>query len=200
MNRILIAAILFCACAYASAEDIHDKQWKAHLQRVKTIGVKKLTALAEKGDAKAQFPLGDMYASGSLGKNDLVLKEAVKWYRKSAEQGFAPAQYKLGVMYRNGLGVPKNKKEGLKRYLKAAELGYARAQFFLGTRYEFGEGVLRDDATAYAWYKIAAANGSEMGKEHKPKLAKDMTPEQIAKAEALVKEMIKKNPKLIQKK
>ncbi|MDP7010454.1 MAG: hypothetical protein QF685_03665 [Verrucomicrobiota bacterium] len=39
-----------------------------------------------------------------------------------------------------------------------------------------------------------------MGKEHKPKLAKDMTAEQITKAEALVKEMIKKNPKLLKKK
>ena len=186
-----LIALLVCLCLPLAGAD-KDKPLPKDF--------KSLKALAEKGDAKAQFLLGDMYASGSLGKNDLVIKEAVKWYRKSAEQGYAPAQYKLGVMYRYGAGVPKNNKQELKWYRKSAEQGYARAQFFLGTRYEFGEGVLEDDATAYAWYKIAAANGSEMGKEHKPKLAKDMTAEQIAKAEALVKEMIKKNPKLLNKK
>jgi hypothetical protein len=36
-------------------------------------------------------------------------------------------------------------------------------------------------------------------KENKASCAKEMTPAQIAKAEALVKEMVKKNPKLINK-
>ena len=188
MKPTFIAVLTLCFCLPLVGADKEKELPK---------DFKSLKALAEKGDAKAQFLLGDMYASGSLGKNDLVIKEAVKWYRKSDEQGYAPAQYKLGVMYRYGAGVPKNNKQKLKWYRKSAEQGYARAQFFLGTRYEFGEGVLEDDATAYAWYKIAAANGSEMGKEHKPKFAKDMTAEQIAKAEALVKKMIKKNPKLL---
>ena len=152
MKPTFIAVLTLCFCLPLVGADKEKELPK---------DFKSLKALAEKGDAKAQFLLGDMYASGSLGKNDLVIKEAVKWYRKSAEQG------------------------------------YARAQFFLGTRYEFGEGVLEDDATAYAWYKIAAANGFADAKINKSILAKELTPDQIAKAEALTKEMIKKNPKLI---
>ena len=65
--------------------------------------------------------------------------------------------------------------------------------------YANGEGVLKDDVTAYAWVNIAAANG-HVNAEANHILAKRMTPDQIAKAESLVKEMIEKNPRLIQKK
>ncbi|SVA59290.1 uncharacterized protein METZ01_LOCUS112144, partial [marine metagenome] len=60
------------------------------------------------------------------------------------------------------------------------------------------EGVPKDIVTAYAWVNIAAANGQENGKKLRDLIAKKMTPEQIAKAEALAKEMVKKNPKLIE--
>ncbi|MEC8928028.1 MAG: hypothetical protein VX705_02335, partial [Verrucomicrobiota bacterium] len=75
----------------------------------------------------------------------------------------------------------------------------ASAQFNLGVMYYKGEGVLQDYATAYAWWNIAAANGDEDAKKNKGIVAKKMTTEQIAEAEALVKEMLKKNPKLLNK-
>jgi len=67
----------------------------------------KLTALAEQGDANAQFELGSKYLLelDGLPKNDL---EAMKWYRKSAEQGNAMAGNMLSAMYKNGYGVPKD--------------------------------------------------------------------------------------------
>ena len=58
---------------------------------------------ADQGNAKAQFALGFMYASGrSVTQDD---KEAVKWYRLSADQGNAKAQFALGFMYASGRGV-----------------------------------------------------------------------------------------------
>ena len=85
--------------------------------------------------------------------------------------------------------------------LKAlAEKGDARAQHNLGTEYAKGEGVLEDYVTAYAWLHIAAANGIADANKAKLSLRTNMTPDQIANAEALAKEMVKKNPKLIQKK
>ena len=66
--------------------------------------------------------------------------------------------------------------------------------------YSEGEGVPRSLMTAYAWVNIAAANGDANAKKYKTLTAKKMTPDQIAKAEELVKEMVKKNPKLIMKK
>ena len=66
--------------------------------------------------------------------------------------------------------------------------------------YAEGRVLIEDNVTAYAWCNIAAANGDANGKIWKPKIAKKMTPEQIAKAEALAKEMVQKNPKLLNKK
>ena len=78
-----------------------------------------------------------------------------------------------------------------------AEKGDADAQNQLGSLYYLGEGVLENYVTSYAWYNITAANGDEIPKKNKGIIAKKMPPEQIAKAQELSREMVKKNPKLI---
>ena len=95
--------------------------------------------------------------------------------------------------------MPEDDDEAGKWFRKAADQGHAHAQYFLGSMYYGGKGVLKDYLTAYAWFNIAAANGHYTAKPTKVIVAKEMTPEQIAKAEALAKEMIKKNPKLLKK-
>ena len=95
-------------------------------------------------------------------------------------------------MYASGQGVEKDSKEAVKWFQKAADQGNARAQYVLGFMYAEGRGLMEDNVTAYAWCNIAAANGDANGKIWKPKIAKEMTPEQIAKAEALAKEMVKR--------
>ena len=124
-------------------------------------------------------------------------KEAVKWFRKAAEQGHAQAQNNLGDMYRTGEGVPMDSKEAVKWFRKAAEQGEAQAQRNLGVMYDSGVGVLQNFVTAYAWINIAVANGNSTAEEYKPLIEKKMTAEQIAEAEELFIEMVKKNPKLI---
>ena len=125
----------------------------------------------------------------------------MKWNRKAAAQGHVMAQIYLRVMYQSGqYGVEKDAKEGFKWGLKAAEQGDRYSQSEIMRLYDKGIGVLQDYVTAYAWAIIVEANGSESAKSFKSRLAKKMTPEEITKAEALSKEMIKKNPKLLQKK
>ena len=101
-------------------------------------------------------------------------------------------------MYRKGKGVAEDDHEAVMWFREAAGQGDAYAQYFLGLMYADGEGVPKDDVTAHAWWSIAA-NGFEQVKGVKDLRAQTMTPEQIAKAEELAKEMIKKNPKLLQK-
>ncbi len=48
--------------------------------------------LAEQGDAKAQFMLGNMYRKGLGVPQDHA--RAARWYRKAAEQGVAKAQFR----------------------------------------------------------------------------------------------------------
>jgi TPR repeat protein len=103
-------------------------------------------------------------------------------------------------MYQNEMGLEKDLAKAVELYTKSAEQGFAQAQYILGALFHNGEGVPRDPVTSYAWTIISADNGDEQAKRFKPNNAKRMTTEQIAEAEALAKEMIKKNPKLIKKK
>ena len=80
-----------------------------------------------------------------------------------------------------------------------AEAGDVIAQTNLGLMYGTGQGVGENNVTAYAWWDIAATNGDQNAKNNKSIVAKKMTPAQITKAGEFVKEMVKNNPKLINK-
>jgi len=159
--------------------------------------VKWFEKAANQGVADAQNNLGIMYAEGLGVEQDF--KEAVRWYQKAADQEDLLAQTNLGGMYAEGLGVEQDFKEAVKWFEKAADQGAAMAQNNLGGMYEKGLGVEENYVTAYTWVSIATFNGFEIAKEITSIIAKEMTPAQIAEAEALAKEMIKKNPKLITK-
>jgi TPR repeat protein len=152
---------------------------------------------ADQGNVGAQNNLGSMYNLGEGVEQDF--KEAVKWYQKAADQGDAIAQDNLGGMYVRGQGVLEDDKEAVKWYQKSANQGYAMAQNNLGAMYVNGKGVEQNYVTAYAWFNMAAANGEKLGEKNKGILAGKVTPEQIAKAQELSKEMVKKNPKLLNK-
>lgn len=62
--------------------------------------------LAEKGDARAQYNLGLLYASGLGVTHDY--QAALKWHRQAAQQGHFGAQGELGQMYAKGDGVPQD--------------------------------------------------------------------------------------------
>ena len=98
----------------------------------------------------------------------------------------------LGNRYSKGEGVEQDFKEAVKWYRKAADQGYAYAQNNLGFRYYKGEGVPKSIVNSYVWWNIAAANGQQNAKNNKSTFTKEMTPAQIAKAEALAKEMVQK--------
>lgn len=62
--------------------------------------------LAEKGDPRAQYNLGLLYASGLGVTHDF--QAALKWHRLAAGQGHAGAQNALAQMYAKGHGVPQD--------------------------------------------------------------------------------------------
>ncbi len=58
--------------------------------------------------------------------------------------------------------------------------------------YTYGEGApLGNDSEAYAWFRLAADAGDESAKDLLVELAKCMTPEQIARAQARSTELHK---------
>ena len=98
-------------------------------------------------------------------------------------------------MYDNGEGVIEDDKEAVKWYRLAAEQGDAVAQSNLAVMYATGQGVIQDNVYAHMWCNIAASNGSENAKKGKDILAKQMTPQDISKAQDLARECVKKNYK-----
>ena len=120
-------------------------------------------------------------------------KTALAEWTPLAEQGNASAQFNLGLMYSNGWGVPENDKTAVKWYTLAAEQGYARAQFNLGTMYANGRGVPENHKTAVKWYTLASYNGSEVARENKDAVAKQMTPADISAAQDMSSRCLENN-------
>jgi TPR repeat protein len=130
--------------------------------------------------------------------SDLATPPPFAETKAKAEAGDADAQFNLGVMYYQGLGVEQDLKEAVKWFQKTANQGNANAQHNLGVMYANGKGVEQNYVTAYAWESIAATNGDNIDPRFKSHVLEvKMTPAQIAEAEELVKEMVKKNPKLL---
>ncbi len=111
---------------------------------------------------------------------------ALREWRPIAEQGNARAQYNLGVMYYNGQGVPQDYAEAAKWFRKAADQGEAKAQFNLGVMYDSGYGVPQDYVQAHMWYNLAGAQGRTAAARNWGRVAKLMTPAQIAEAQRRV--------------
>jgi len=72
---------------------------------------------AEKGDAEAQYYVGEIYQRGE-GATPQPSK-AAEWFRKAASQGYVKAQMSLGYLYENGLGVEKDQQQASFWYRKA---------------------------------------------------------------------------------
>jgi S1-C subfamily serine protease len=91
----------------------------------KTEGLADLYDKAGKGDATAQFDLGNRYEKG-LGVG-VDMRVAAQWYRKSAEKGYSPALMAVGLMYYFGKGVVLDQIEALAWFEVCAESGDQQA-------------------------------------------------------------------------
>lgn len=114
-------------------------------------------ALADQGDMRAQYRLGQMFAEGiGVRKDDRV---ALHWYRQAAGQGSFEARYELALMYSLGRGVRQDRSRAAYWYGLLAEDGHISAQYLLAGMYEQGDGVEKNAHRALHWYRRAAAQG-----------------------------------------
>jgi TPR repeat protein len=117
-------------------------------------------AAAKKGEARAQYRLGEHFYSGD-GVPAADQKEAFKWYKRSAVQGNALGEANVGYYYDAGLaGIKKDPKTAMKWYRRAADQGLASAQHNLANFIEFGTaGTKPDREEAARYYRLAADQG-----------------------------------------
>jgi cell division septation protein DedD len=144
--------------------------------------------LAEKGDADAQFNLGQAYRWGRGVPTNL--SAAQTWYERAAEQNQLDAQVILGLMlFQNGDHVT-----GL-RWLKAAsEKGEPRAMLVYGTALFNGDGVTQDSILGYAFVSRAAAQGLQAARDTLTQLDQIMPVEDRKKGVALALAKAKSAP------
>jgi len=154
-----------------------------------------LRASAEKGNAEAQYELGNNYLVGAGVQKDRAA--AAKWYQHAADQNHAKAQSALGMMYSLGAGVPKDNNVALKWWVMAAEQHDADAQDQIGFAYLLGDGVPKNHVQAYMWFNLAAMNGDKHAVKDRESVSKFMIEEQLQEAKKLSDEWMEKHPKAL---
>jgi TPR repeat protein len=114
-----------------------------------------MVALANRGDAEAQYHAGMMHNNGIGTKQDP--RQAFEWFQKSTASGDPLGAYKLGCYY-DGQGagiIASDSNEALKYKLVAAKAGYALAQHDVALLYE-RQG---NPEEALKWWKMAGDQG-----------------------------------------
>lgn len=125
----------------------------AHANEAGTFNA--MVALANKGDAEAQYHVGMMYNNGIGTQQDP--RQAFEWFQRSTASNDPLGAYKLGCYY-DGQGegiVSLDANEALKFKLIAAKAGYALAQHDVALLYAKQDNF----EEAMKWWKLAADQG-----------------------------------------
>ena len=140
MMMTLITAVLLLPAA-AQADGLFDFQMK----------------LAEKGNAEAQFKVGEMYETGFGVKKNMA--EAANWINKSAAQGNEAAGYKLLYWDVEKNGLKGGNKEKVAELQAKAKEGNPQAQYYVGKMQAYGVGLDKNTDEGLKWLNKAAFVG-----------------------------------------
>ena len=138
---------------------------------------------ALRGDAEAQFRLGQAYRLGKGAEQDLTKAEEL--FAKAAAQGHKEAADNYGLLlFHRG-----EKKQALPYLRTATDRGDARAQYLLGLAYFNADNVERDWPRAYALVNLARKQGLEQATTALQQIDQHITPDQRARGLALAEEL-----------
>lgn len=132
--------------------------------------------LANRGDAAAQFNLGQAYRLGRGVQQDLVA--AQDWFDRAARKGNVDAEAMLGMMlFQSG-----NQTGGLRWLKMAAQQQEPHAMLIYGTALFNGDGIPRDPLLGYLYVTRAAETGLEQARLTLQQLNEIVPPEDREKA------------------
>lgn len=125
-------------------------------ERDRARGVELWMPLAEAGDPRAQWRVGDAYSVIGDGiETDLEL--GYTWLRASADQGYLYAMHPLGGMYLNGRGVEADEDEAYRLFRLGAEAGAQRSIVALAQMYQRpDQGPVHDPQEGVHWFRLGA--------------------------------------------
>ncbi len=193
-SKLMIAALMLgSAVSMGAVAGPYDDATAAYKRGDYATALKLIRPLAEQGNVAAEYNLATMYYNGSGTRRDYA--EAMKWFRQAADKGDVDSERYLGYIYAKGDGVPKNDTESFRWYQLAAEQGDADAENNLGVMFSDGRGAPKNLVQAHKWFTIAAmrypANeqkSRDTAQKNVDKLAKKMTPAEIAQSQMLARE------------
>ena len=119
----------------------------------------KLEQVAERGDAYAQYRMGQLYRDGPLLIPDN--RKAKHWLTQAAKQGLPEAQYALGKLLLSDDWEVRDPDEGIRWLKQAAENGNHFAAYRLGKEYLEGNAVNKDTVRATDWFTKSAEAGNQ---------------------------------------
>jgi len=138
---LLVVVVFITEISAANADMVFDFQMK----------------LAQKGNAEAQFKVGEMYESGRGVEKNMI--EAKRWINKAAAQGNQAAGYKLLYYDLQKNGVTKDNKAKLGDLQDAARDGDGYAQYYVGLMHSHGVGLKKNSNVALDWLGKASLVG-----------------------------------------
>lgn len=152
LTKLTLAAIALSLLAAPAAADVKagvDAWSRGEYE----VAVKQWRDPAIKGDADAQFNMGQAYKMGRGVKTDLNV--ALDWYRKAAAQGHLQAADSYGHLLHYQGNVP----ESLPYLQASSDRGDPRAQYLLATELFNGVHIQKDWVRAYALMTRASSAG-----------------------------------------
>ena len=138
---LLVVVVFLTEISGAQADMVFDFQMK----------------LAQKGNAEAQFKVGEMYETGRGVEKNMV--EAKRWITRAAEQGHQAANYKLLYYDLQNNGVTARNKPKLTELQQEAKDGNGIAQYYVGLMHSRGVGLRRNSTVALDWLGKASTLG-----------------------------------------
>lgn len=113
---------------------------------------------ADKGNAEAQFKVGNFYARGKEIRR--CYKTAFKYYTLSSQQNYPRSFFSLAQLYEEGLGTPKSIEKAFFYYKLAADTNSSLLAFKkIGEFYEQGLGISKSIPKAIEYYEEAVNQG-----------------------------------------
>ncbi|HZG08652.1 MAG TPA: SPOR domain-containing protein [Allosphingosinicella sp.] len=150
--------------------------------------VREWRADADKGDADAQFNLGQAYKLGRGVPADVGTAQS--WFEKAARQGHGQAQAQMGlILFHKGEHA-----KAMPWIRKGADMGDPRAQYYLGIALFNGDLAKKDWPRAYAMMHLAAAQGLAQASSHLQQMDKHISVADRQKGLALARQLEKAAP------
>jgi TPR repeat protein len=119
--------------------------------------------------------------------------KALALYKEAAVKGHAQAQNALATFFYQGELVPQNLATARGLFQAAAQRQHPDAMFNLAVMLAQGQGGDKDMAAAYAWCSLAKAHGHQQAAAALPVIESKLSPEDKARADALLKPAPKKS-------